>query len=484
MTNKKRFYITTAIPYVNAEPHIGFALEIAQTDAAARYHKLVGDDTYFLTGTDENSLKNVQAAKEAGVATKQLVDENAKKFRSLKNALNLSFDDFIRTTEKRHIQGAQKLWKACKKEDIYKKAYKGLYCVGCEVFYTKKELVNGLCPEHKTKPEVVEEENYFFRLSKYQDWLEKLIESDELKIIPKTRKNEVLSFIKRGLKDFSISRSVERSDGWGVPVPGDDSQILYVWFDALSNYITALGYAKGGKLYEKYWLENKNRVHVIGKGITRFHAVYWPAILRSAGIPLPTTEFVHGYITVEGQKISKSLGNVIDPFALVEKYGTDPLRYYLLKEIPSYGDGDFSEGRFKEVYNADLANNLGNLVARVEKLAEGWAPKRAKIGQINRGVEEIRPLIEEFRFDTALEYISKWVAALNKYIDKERPWKKNTDEKTKILSNIIIGTEALTSILEIAEALQPFLPETSEKIKNRFSGKKIKSGKPLFPRLK
>src|SRR3989344_575551 len=260
--NKDRFYITTAIPYVNAAPHIGHALEFVQTDVIARYHRLLGDETFFLSGTDENALKNVQAAEKAGVPVKQLVDQNSQIFYNLKNALNISFDDFIRTTEERHIKGAQRLWKACAK-DIYKKQYRGLYCVGCETFYTEKELVEGKCPEHGTTPETVEEENYFFKLSNYQGRLKKLIESDELKIIPETRKNEVLSFINQGLEDFSISRSKERAKGWGVPVPGDPSQVIYVWFDALSNYINGLGYAEDGEPFKKYWLENSNRIHVI-----------------------------------------------------------------------------------------------------------------------------------------------------------------------------------------------------------------------------
>jgi len=308
----KKFYITTAIPYVNAAPHVGHALEFVQTDVIARYHRLLGEDVHFQSGSDDNALKNVQAAEEKKIPVEKFVKQNSDKFYQFKNEniLNISFDDFIRTTEKRHIDGAQALWKACKKEDIYKKKYKGLYCLGCEVFLTEKDLVDGKCPEHKKKPEIVEEENYFFRLSKYQDWLEKLISSDKLKIIPKTRKNEVLAFIRRGLEDFSISRTKERAHGWGVPVPGDPNQIIYVWFDALANYITALDWHKKGKLYQKYWPAD---VHVIGKGITRFHAIYWPVMLKSADIPLPKSEFVHGYITVEGEKISKSLGNIIDP---------------------------------------------------------------------------------------------------------------------------------------------------------------------------
>lgn len=469
-----KYYITTAIPYVNAAPHLGFALELVQTDVIARFHRLLGDDTYFLTGSDENSLKNVQAAKKEGLETQDFVDKYSEKFRQLKSVLNLSFDDFIRTTEERHFKGAQKLWNECNKDDIYKKSYKGLYCVGCEAFYTESELVEGLCPEHKTKPDEIEEENYFFKLSNYQGWLEKLIETDELRIVPQTRKNEVLSFVKQGLEDFSISRSIARSAGWGVPVPGDDAQIMYVWFDALSNYITALGYAEDDELYQKYWIDNTNRVHVIGKGIIRFHAVYWPAMLKSANLPLPTTEFVHGYITVEGEKISKSLGNTIDPTELVNKYGLDSVRYYLLREIPSHNDGDYSETRFKEVYNADLANNLGNLAARVAKLCEKIS---LEVPNSQQNIfSEVQAALNNFQFDAALQAILAKVTELNKKIDADKPW-EDTENKQETLTDLVYG------IREIAYNLKPFLPETAEKIEQQFKGPQIKAGVALFPRL-
>ena len=309
----RKFYLSTALPYVNEKPHCGFALEIIQADVIARYHRLLGEEVFFLTGTDENSLKNVRAAREEGIPVKKLVDRNAKKFYELKKVLNLSFDDFIRTTEKRHIKGAQKLWEACKK-DIYKKFYRGLYCVGCEEFYKESELENGLCPEHKKRPELVEEENYFFKLSKYQDKLKRIIETDEVKIIPKTRKNEALSFINSGLEDICISRSAERGRGWGIPVPDDQTQVQWTWFDALSNYINALGYAENSKKFQVWWTKNENKLHIIGKGILRFHTVYFIGILLSANLKLPKTIFVHGYLTSAGQKMSKSLGNVIDPF--------------------------------------------------------------------------------------------------------------------------------------------------------------------------
>ncbi|MCX6725703.1 MAG: methionine--tRNA ligase [Candidatus Shapirobacteria bacterium] len=469
----KKFYITTAIPYVNAAPHIGFALEMIQTDTLARYHRLLKEDVYFLTGSDENSLKNVQAAEEKKIPVAKLVKQNSDKFYQLKSVLNLSFNDFIRTTEERHTQGVQTFWKTCQKEDIYKKKYKGLYCIGCETFYTEKDLIDGRCPEHKTKPEIIEEENYFFRLSKYQSWLEKLITKDQLRIIPKIRKNEILAFIQRGLEDFSISRSVKRAHGWGIPVPDDNQQIIYVWFDALTNYITALDWQNNGSLFQKYWPAD---VHMIGKGISRFHTIYWPAMLKSVGVSLPKEVFIHGYITINGEKISKSLGNIIDPFEMVKKYGIDPIRYYLLKEIPAYNDGDFSELRFKEVYNADLANGLGNLVARVAKLCEtaNFKPKNLS----NSNYTGLDKFLNEYRFDEALKFIWEKISEADHYLDDNKPWLLNGNELSKILQNLV------QKVQEITNLLTPFLPETAEKILKQFQGPKIKAENPLFPRIK
>lgn len=479
MTSKK-FYITNAIPYVNAPPHLGHALEFVQTDTTARYHRALGEDVFYLTGADENALKNVLAAEEKGVPVQELVDENTAKFEGLKDALNLSYNDFIRTSNrKRHWLGAQKLWRECERAgDIYQKDYEGLYCIGCEEFKTEKDLIGGRCPEHKNELQIVKEKNYFFRLSKYQEQLQSLIESDELKIIPDHRKNEVLSFIKSGLQDFSISRSKERARGWGVPVPGDESQIIYVWFDALANYITALGYGSSDipsptSDFRLFWPAD---VHIIGKGITRFHAIYWPAMLLSAGLELPKSIFIHGYITIEGQKISKSLGNIIDPYEVVEKYGTDAVRYYLLKAIPPTADGDFSIKHFEEVYNADLANGLGNLVSRVAKLCE--KSELEFILSDQRSLLNKNEKLEEYKFNEALEVVWKKIAALDKYIDEKKPWELKGRRLKEVLEFPV------EEIREIAALLKPFLPETSEKIRRRFAGPEIKSAEPLFLRLK
>lgn len=501
MGEKKRQFISTAIDYVNSNPHLGHALEKVQADVITRYFYLSGKTTFFLSGTDENSLKNVRAAQKEGISAKKLVDRNSKKFYKLKEILNLSYDDFIRTTEIRHIKGAQKLWLACQK-DIYKKKYKGLYCVGCEAFLKESELVDGLCPEHQTKPELIEEENYFFKLSKYQTDLKKIIKEDKIKIIPETRKNEVLSFIKQGLEDICISRSAERAHNWGIDVPDDPSQKIWVWFDALSNYITALGYAENTKKFQEFWQENEQKLHIIGKGVLRFHSIYWPAFLLSANLPLPKTIFVHGYITSGGQKMSKSLGNVIDPFELVKKYGTDAVRYFLLREIPPTEDGDFTEEKFQQRYNGDLASGLGNLVARVLTLAQNseFKSQKSKIQikiqkEIDKTWKDYKIALENFKFNEALSSIWQLISFCDRYIEKERPWEiksQNSKAKSqKVIYNLLIA------LANIAQMLQPFLPKTSEKIFKQLGIKpikdlrfkiqdlrfKIKKEKPLFPRI-
>lgn len=490
---KKKFYITTAIDYVNARPHIGHALEKVQADVLARYHRLKGDDVFFLTGTDENAQKNVLAAEKAGVPVLEFVSENADFFKDLVKSLDISNDAFIQTAidKQKHWPGVAKLWNDCQKTgDIYKKDYQGFYCVGCEAFLTEKDLTkDGLCPEHLKAPEKIVEENYFFRLSKYQGQLEKLIASDKLKIVPENRKNEVLSFIRSGLEDFSVSRPAERMKGWGVPVPGDETQIIYVWLDALSNYITALGYGgENNSLFKKYWPAD---VHAIGKGIVRFHAVFWPAMLLSAGIKLPKAIFVHEYITVDGQKMSKSLGNVIDPLGLVEKYGSDPVRYFFLREISPFHDGDFSRERFEQRFNAGLANGLGNLTSRILTLAEksfGGEEIKCKPDSefkflFQRIEKDLDAKMEEFKLNEALSVIWELIASCDQYVDKERPWEKEDNEQ--ILKNL------LAALFQIALLLRPFLPETAEKVfvqlgsdqKDKIQRFKIKKSEALFPRL-
>ncbi len=455
-----RFYITTAIPYVNAAPHIGHALEFVQTDVIARANRLMGREVLLLTGADENSLKNVKAAEEQKITTQQLCDRNAAYFMELAQKMNLSFGVFMRSSlREAHWPGVQRLWQLCDGAgDIYRKKYSGLYCVGCEQFYTEGELVGGLCPEHKTKPEPVEEENYFFRLSKYQDALQKLIEEDRLRVWPQSRKNEVLGFIRGGLEDFSISRSVARARGWGVPVPGDSSQIMYVWLDALSIYMTGVGYGTSDKEFGKWWPTD---VHVIGKGIIRFHAVYWPAILLSAGIDLPKSVFVHGYLTVEGEKMSKSIGNVVSPLALLGKYTADELRYYLIRDIPTFEDGDFSEAALKDRVNKELLGDLGNLVNRVLTIVEksgftDFSGKNELGGMLD--ADAVVGALGAMELHNALGMIMEFVRACNRYVNDKAPWKLDGEELRGVLYNLLEAMR-IVSVL-----MYPFIPETSEKI--------------------
>ncbi len=490
-----RYYLTTAIPYVNAKPHLGFVLEIVQTDTFARFLKLLGEEVYWITGTDENSLKNVIAARKLNISVQELVDKNSIAFRNLREVFHLSYNDFIRTTEERHRRGVKKLWEAvATRGDIYKKDYQGLYCVGCEAFYKPEELVNGLCPEHKTKPELVKEENYFFKLSRYQKKLEEIIEKGKVEIVPVSRRNEIVSFIHQGLEDFSISRSMKRASGWGIPVPGDNSQVIYVWFDALANYITALGYAENSDLFRKWWEKSDKIIHFIGKGITRFHAVYWPAMLLSAGIRLPSTIFVHGYLTINGQKISKSSGGAIDPLELVKEYDPEVIRYFLLREISPGEDGDFSKQRLQERYNSDLAQGLGNLVSRILSLGEQYGGQiivnNRDSSFVAQSWDKYKQLMMSFRFNEAVAVANELVAYCDKYISESRPWeKKDTEEFPMILGRLVYILGIITLML------LPVIPHTAEKIlrllqleersPERWLNQKIalKRSAPLFPKI-
>lgn len=506
---KSPFFLSLTIPYVNADPHIGYALEAVQGDAMARYERLLGKEVFFVFGTDENSLKNVQAAQKAGEDVGSFVARHAAHFEALRETLNLSATTFIRTTEKRHFLGCQKFWQKCDPNDIYKKMYRGLYCVGCEVFYSEDELDKGLCPEHHIAPDVVEEENYFFRLSRYEAEIERLIKSNSIRVYPESKKNEMLSLLERGLEDFSISRSTQRAHGWGVPVPEDESQIMYVWFDALTNYITALDYANDGGAYHRFWLQDgaKERevVHVLGKGVARFHLVYWLGMLMSAGIPLPTTEFVHGYITVNGQKMSKSVGNVVHPQQLVEKYGVDALRYYFLGAVSAYQDGDFSFERFHEVYTTELVNGVGNLTSRIltmlVKYSGEQVPALASDMFDTAGFwKKYRESMERYAYHDVIHNIKTLVTALDTTISEKKPWEM-FEKKQDILPLLYQLTEGLR---HVAIALLPIIPSTAENILTQLGvdhknlralqeesnwgqippGQKITKADILFPRIK
>ncbi|MDQ3657057.1 MAG: methionine--tRNA ligase [Chloroflexota bacterium] len=480
-----RYYITTSIPYVNGTPHIGFSLEVIQCDALARFHRLIGDDTRYHTGTDENALTNLQAADKAGEPIQQLVDRNAERFASIREPLNLSTDVFFRTsTDPLHFPGAQKLWRAMDAaDDIYTREYQGLYCVRCERFYKPEELVNGNCPIHEIPPEPVDEVNYFFRLSKYGDQLRELIASNALLVQPEHRREEILSFIESGLEDISISRQALRGRGWGVPVPDDPDQVMYVWVDALSNYITALDYAGDGPDYERYWTGNPNRVHVIGKDIIRFHVVYWPAFLLSAGLPLPSVVNVHEFLMVDGEKISKSRGNTVDPVEIAALYGRDALRYWLLREMPRTGDGNFSHERLISRYNEDLGNDLGNLVNRsvsmLHRYRDGVVPRVASVtdgesplAEVADGLgDRIQAAFDAFDFRQAIAAAWELVSAANKYIDDTKPWElakaaKNGGETANDRLDVVLA-DLIETIRLLAVHLSPFIPDGAEKIANQ-----------------
>lgn len=493
---KKKFYITTAIDYVNASPHIGHAFEKVQADVLARYHRSLGEDVFFLTGTDEHGAKNVRSAENAGIPIKKFVDKNTQVFRDLAKALNVSNDYFIRTSDKKiHWPGVQTMWKALDASgDIYKKKYKGLYCVGHEAFVTKKDLVDGKCALHKKEPEIIEEENYFFRLSKYTKQIEKAIKSDKFLIVPNASKNELLRLLERGLEDVSFSRP-SKDLSWGVPVPGDKEHTMYVWSDALVNYLSAIGYGQGSALgrkqFAKFWPAD---VQVIGKDILRFHAAIWPGMLLSASLGLPKVLFVHGFISVAGEKMSKSLGNVIDPFELIDKYGADSVRYYLLREIPSTNDGDFTYEKFEERYKSDLAKGLGNFTARVVNLGarnikNSFAPyQSAQTKKAVAGAEKkYRKAMGDFRFDEALGATWELISYGDKFVDRSRPWELPQKDSKKFNSHI---AELCTLLSHISVLLESFLPETSQAIANQLGIKladpkswkfKLKKGKSLFP---
>ncbi len=479
----KNVFISTSIPYVNAAPHIGHAEEFVQADVVARHRRLKGADVFFLSGTDDNALKNVLKAEEAHEPVVEYVGRHAEIFKKLLKRLAVSNDDFIRTSlDDRHIRGAQKLWRACAQAgDIYKKAYRGLYCVGCEEFKTEKDLVDGKCPEHPNLTlEIVEEENYFFKLSKYGDAIKKAIEEDALRIVPEVRKNEVLSFLEGGLEDLSISRSMERARGWGIPVPDDPAQVMYVWMDALSNYINALDYADDAEEYKTFWVQGDEIVHMIGKGILRFHAVYWPAFLLSAGVPLPKTLFVHGYVTVNGQKMSKSLGNVIDPNQLLDEYGTDAFRYFFLRHVQTFEDSDVTIERFKETYNANLANGLGNLVARVMKMATTHLSSPVMLTEDDERFEDaVSVQLEAYEFNRAMDLIFEHIQRSDQYIQETQPFKAIKDDATKEKALADIET-LVRHVYKIATHLTSFMPATAEAIKTAVKTHTMPEA--LFPR--
>lgn len=472
------YFVTTSIPYVNAEPHIGFAMELLQADALARAARVQGKPVIFSTGTDEHGTKIQEKAEENGTTPKEYADKVSKAFRDLGALLNVHTDRFIRTTDPGHEQRAQIIWKNLQK-DIYKGTYSGWYCVGCESFVTEAVAKEngGICPHHQKPYEKLEEENYFFKLSTYAPRIEKAIVDGSFRIVPATKKHEILQVIKDGLEDISISRPKDKIS-WGIPVPGDKDQVMYVWFEALMNYITVLGYPEHDD-FKKFWPAN---VQVIGKDILRFHAAIWPGMLFALGLPLPKTLYVHGFITVDGQKMSKSIGNVIAPKDLVAEFGTDAVRYYFLRHIPSYDDGDFSIARLHEVYNNELANELGNAVQRTAAMIKQY--QNGLIGEIPEAEHDVAKYwqaIEDCRFDRALDEVWVQVRGLNQYIDEEKPWELNKNKDTTHLREVL--AYQASCLIEIADLLAPFMPETAQKIKFVFEEGLVKPLETtLFPR--
>jgi methionyl-tRNA synthetase len=476
---QKSFYITTTLPYVNSRPHVGFAMEIVRADALARYKRETGYDVFFNTGTDEHGTKIFEKAQELGKTTKEYVDEMSAYFKDLKTILNLSFDNFIRTTDENHILSAQKFWNQClEKGYIYKKEYSGLYCVGDEMFVKEKDLVDGRCPNHPTQdPITLTEENYFFAFSKFSDELMNYFESNPNFVTPDFRLNEMKQMINSGLEDFSISRVKEKMP-WGISIPGDDEQVMYVWFDALVNYISAVGWPEDTDKFKKYWTD-ATRVQFCGKDNTQHQALRWQAMLLAAGLPLTNNIIVSGFINSDGQKMSKSLGNVIDPSDIVNEYGIDAIRYYLLRDVSPFEDSDITMDKFKISYNANLANGLGNLVNRILKMSEDNLEGNFNFSNefSNLPVEYVSA-IDNFNFQEAMNFIWKEISDMDQMIQDTQPFKlikESPEEAKKIIFELV------EKLFNTAKLLKPLLPETSEAIISAISENK-KPEKPLFLR--
>jgi methionyl-tRNA synthetase len=509
-STRPRTYVTTAIPYVNARPHLGFALELCVADAYARHRRLRGRDVRFVTGTDDHSLKNVVAAEQAKVPTEAWVARHAAAFEELNGALAISADAFLRTSSNAaHAPAVRALWEACAaRGDLYRRTYRGLYCLGCERFYEPEELRDGRCPEHAAPPEAIEEENWFFRLSRYGGLIREAIEAGRLRIEHPGARAETLGFLSGPVRDLSISRSAARARGWGLPVPGDPTQVVWVWFDALAHYLSALGYASTDPVeFNSYWTHGEERVHVVGKGVVRFHAVFWPAFLASAGVPWPTDLLVHGYLTLGGEKISKS-GRTVDPLELAARYGADPVRYYLLRHVRTDRDGDFSPERFEEAHDSELANGLGNLASRLFGAAEritggtvpdpgveGPAQAEVRCGALALGTE-VDAAVSRFALDEALSKIFSLVDETNRYVTREAPWRLAAEGHGDRAGSVL--RTALEALNVLAAEIGPFLPASSAAIQARLgirgheprsgwnvlpSGAHLARGGPLFPRI-
>ena len=461
MKDKKSFYITTTLPYVNAKPHIGFAIEVIRADAIARFMRKMGKNVFFNTGTDEHGVKIYLKAQEEGITAQQLVDKNAELYKELMQKLTISNDAFIRTTDEIHIKSAQAFWNVCNEKGyIEKRTYSGLYCRGCELFKTERDLVEGKCIDHPTTPlEEISEENYFFLYSKFANDLLTLYEQKDF-VIPEFRLNEIRNQIKEGLEDFSISRVKEKMQ-WGIPVPGDDTQVMYVWFDALVNYISTIGWPYDMETFNTYWNpELSTMVQICGKDNLRQQSAMWQAMLKAAGLPATSHIIINGFVTVNGQKMSKSLGNVIDPLEIVSEYGVDALRYFAIRELSPYEDGDFDTNRFKDAYNANLANGIGNLTNRILKMAQDNISK-SDVALLDELPQEYIEKMYELNLHKASEIAWGYVAELDKYIQQTEPFKlvkTNPEEGKKIIAELV------SRLYTIAHMTEPFIPTASKQI--------------------
>lgn len=466
MAEKNAVYLTTTLPYVNGKPHMGHALEFVQADVIARYKRAQGYEVFFNTGTDEHGLKIYRMAEEEGISPEEYVNRNAKVFDTFRDKLQLSFDNFIRTTDPHHKAAAQAFWTTCfKNGDIYKKMYSVKYCVGCELEKTESELVNSECPMHPGKKiETIEEENYFFRFSKYEKPLLELYARQPGFVIPESRMKEITKFVEGGLKDFSISRIKEKMP-WGVAVPNDDRHAMYVWFDALVNYISAIGWPTDMERFNRWWPV----VQFAGKDNLRQQSAMWQAMLFSAGLPPSKKIIIHGFVTSKGQKMSKSIGNVVDPLAVVEEYGVDALRYYLVREISTFEDGDFTDEQFKEAYNANLANGIGNLTARIMKMAETHLERPASV-QAQAFSRTLTDALEAYDVQRAANILWEDIGNLDRYIQETQPFKLVKEDREK---GVAVIEKLVMDLYTIASMLVLFLPETAEKIKTAIESNKM-----------
>ena len=502
-----KFYLTTAIDYVNNLPHLGTAYEKIAADAIARYKRLAGFDTRFLMGNDEHSINVEKAAREKGLDPQEYCDRMAEAFQAVWKRLDISYDDFIRTTEPRHVRGVQALFRAfVDAGDVYKGKYEGFYCVGCERFYPEKDLVDGKCPVHKTVPQWLSEENHFFKLSAYAPRLLELYRKHPEFIIPETRRNEIVNVVEGGLEDISVSRA---SVSWGIPFPNDPGHTVYVWFDALINYITGLGYPDPNGDYSKYWPAD---LHVIGKDITRFHCIIWPAMLLSAKLPLPKTVLGHGWVQFQGEKLSKSLGNIVNPLEIADRYGADALRYYLLKEVPLFRDGDFTWELFIDRYNADLANDWGNLFTRTVSMIHRYragtvtaaAPIEGLDAVIADALREYAAAMERYEIDKGIEAAWSVIRRANRLVEEKAPWNLAKDparaaELDALLTTLVVALQHTALLLypvmpakarEVWETLRLSpameavrLPKAGTLLPSPVSSETLGASKPLFPRI-